>query len=82
MTTPRRRHKTGFHFSSEVSREVAAELGLRFYEDAFTAENRNRIQPEFHLEQVPDEANVLLLDDVVSEAGKVVFFVAAIRNSN
>ena len=95
MTTPRRRHKDGFHFATEISRAVAAELGLNFCADAISAVNRNRIEPEFHLEHVPDEACVILLDDVIStgetaracrrlliEAGKVVFFVAAIRNNN
>lgn len=92
--TPRRRHKDGFHFATEISRAVAAELGLNFCADAISAVNRNRIEPEFHLEHVPDEACVILLDDVIStgetarecrrlliEAGKVVFFVAAIRNN-
>ena len=95
MTTPRRRHKDGFHFATEISRSVALTLGLKFYEDAISAKDRNRIEPEFKLEHVPDEACVLLLDDVIStgetarecrrlliEAGKVAFFVAAIRNNN
>lgn len=95
MTTPRRRHKDGFHFATEISRAVAAELSLNFYADAFSAKDRNRIEPEFLLETVPDEACVLLLDDIVTtaetaracrrlliDAGKVVFFVAAIRNNN
>lgn len=95
MTTPRRRHKTGLHFATEISRSVAKELGLNFYADAFSAKDRNRIEPEFLLETVPDEACVLILDDIVTtgetaracrrlliDAGKVVFFVAAIRNNN
>lgn len=95
LTTPRRRHREGFHFASEICRLTAETLGLKFYEDAFDAKNRTRIAPEFTLEIKPRERNILLLDDIVStgetlrtcrklllDAGFTVFCIAAIRNSN
>lgn len=65
-TTPRRRHKEGFHFSTEICRLTAEKLGLPFYMDAFSAKNGNRINPEFYMEKNPAEHNVILYDDIIS----------------
>lgn len=93
VTTPRRRHKDGFHFSTEISRAAAQMLNLPFYQDAFTAKNRARIDPEFYMEINPAETNVIVYDDIIStgetmrtvrrlliDAGHVVFCVVGIRN--
>lgn len=64
--TPRRRHKEGLHFSTEICRLAAEQLGLPFYSDVFIAENRNRIEPEFKLINNPVEVNVILYDDIIS----------------
>ena len=93
MTTPRRRHKN-FHFSTMLCATAAKALSMTFYEDAVTAKNRNRIEPEFELVIDPPERNVLLVDDVVStgetlrttrrlllDAGHTVLAIAAIRNT-
>lgn len=92
-TAPRRRHKDGFHFSTEICRLAAQKLNVPFYEDAFTAENRNRIEPEFHMVKNPKETNVILYDDIVTtgetlravrrlllEAGHVVLLAVGIHN--
>ena len=92
-TTPRRRHKKGFHFSTEICRSAAAKLGIPFYLDAFSAENRNRIEPDFTMESEPKEQNVILYDDIVttgqtirtvrqmlSDAGHVTLLVIGIKN--
>jgi hypothetical protein len=92
-TTPRRRHKEGFHFSTEICRDAAGQLSVPFYEDAVTARNRDRIDPEFTLEKDPAEKNVILYDDILTtgstvretrrlllEAGHTVIVIAAIRN--
>ena len=92
-TTPRRRHKEGFHFSTEICRDAAAQLYVPFYEDAVTARNRDRIDPEFTMEKDPAEKNVILYDDILTtgstvretrrlllEAGHTVIVIAAIRN--
>ena len=92
-TTPRRRHKEGFHFSTEICRDAAAQLSVPFYEDAVTARNRDRIDPEFTMEKDPAEKNVILYDDILTtgstvretrrlllEAGHTVIVIAAIRN--
>lgn len=66
VTTPRRRHKKGFHFSTEICRNAAEKLGIPFYIDAFSAENRNRIEPDFVMEKEPKEKNVIIYDDIVT----------------
>ena len=93
MTTPRRRHKN-FHFSTMLCATAAKALSMTFYEDAVTAKNRNRIEPEFELAIDPPERNVLLVDDIIStgetirttrrlllDAGHTVLAIAAIRNT-
>ena len=93
VTTPRRRHKDGFHFATEICKSAAKKLELPFYEDAFTAKDRNRICPEFYMEKNPKETNVIVFDDVIStgetlravrklliDSGHVVLLVVGIRN--
>lgn len=92
-TTPRRRHKDGFHFSTEICRLTASQLGVPFYPDAFIAENRSRIEPDFKLVINPAETNVFLYDDIIStgvtirtcrqllvDKGHVVFLAVGIMN--
>ncbi len=64
LTTPRRRHKTGFHFATEICRMASEKLNLPFYEAAFEADNRNRINPSFRLIKKPSEYNVIIYDDI------------------
>ena len=93
VTTPRRRHKEGFHFSTAICQTAAEMLNLPFYVDAFTAENRDRIEPEFHMEKNPEERNVLVYDDIITtgqtiravrqlllDSGHVVLCVVGIKN--
>lgn len=93
VTTPRRRHRNGFHFATEICRSTAQKLSLPFYEEIFRAKDRSRINPEFYLEQTPKERNVILYDDIIStgetirvcrqllfEAGYVVLCVISIKN--
>ena len=93
VTTPRRRHKKGFHFSTEICRNAAEKLGIPFYIDAFSAENRNRIEPDFKMEKKPGEKNVIIYDDIVTtgqtirtvrqmliDAGYVTLLVIGIKN--
>ena len=92
-TTPRRRHADGFHFSTAICESAAAKLGLPFYKDAFTAENRGRIDPVFHMVTNPAETNVILYDDIITtgetlratrklliDAGHVVLLLVGIKN--
>lgn len=92
-TTPRRRHKKGFHFATEICRAAAAGLGIPFREDIVTALNRDRVKARFRLEEDPPERNVILYDDIMTtgttmretrkllaEKGHTVLSVIAIRN--
>ncbi len=92
-TTPRRRHKDGFHFATEVCRTAASDLGIPFYEDVVTARTRGRLEPTFEMVKDPEMPNVILYDDILTtgitmretrrllmEAGHNVLVIAAIRN--
>ena len=92
-TTPRRRHAEGLHFATEVCRAAAEDLGIPFYEDVITAGNRRRIEPVFEMSGEVGRPNVILYDDIITtgstltesrrlltEAGKNVLAIAAIRN--
>jgi hypothetical protein len=46
ITAPKRRHKET-NFANEVSKRVARDLNIPFYEDCFTAKDRSRINPVF-----------------------------------
>ena len=94
LTTPRRRHKEGLHFATEICKAAADALRLPFYEEVFTAKDRNRINPEFEMVKTFEQHNVILFDDIIStgetirtcrqlllDAGHVVFVVAGIRNT-
>lgn len=65
-TTPRRRHKTGMHFASEICEETSKRLGIPFYRDVVIAKNRGRITPSFSLQINPTENNIVLFDDILT----------------
>ena len=92
-TTPRRRHKDGFHFSTAICQSTSKKIGLPFYLDAFSATNRGRINPEFKMLINPIETNVILYDDIITtgetlratrqllvDAGHVVLLLVGIKN--
>ena len=66
LTTPRRRHKEGFHFSTEICRFIAEEIGITFYEDAFSCANSTRMDPIFNMDAEPKESNVIIYDDILT----------------
>lgn len=92
-TTPRRRHKEGFHFATEICRKASIILGIPFRENVVAAKTRGRIEPEFDLAYDPPEKNIILYDDIITtgitvretrrllmEQGHNVLPVIAIRN--
>ena len=92
-TTPRRRHKDGFHFSSEVCRRASGILGIPFRDGIAVALSRGRVDPRFELAKNPGEHNVILYDDIMTtgmtmkktrellfEKGHAVWSVVSIRN--
>ena len=66
LTTPRRRHKEGFHFATEISRIIGEYFQIPFYEDAFESENVTRLNPIFTMLKIPKEKNVIIYDDVLT----------------
>ena len=92
---PRRRHKEGFHFATEVGRQISAALDLPFYPVVATCRTAQRIGVDFDLATLPDEPNLIVYDDIVTTGstlanmrrlleahGKTVFFVAGIYNKS
>jgi len=65
-TTPRRRHRKGFHFATEVCELSADSLHISFRKDIAEAKNRTRINPVFSVNYNPPEHNVILFDDIIS----------------
>lgn len=93
LTPPRRRHKSGFHFATEICKYAADILTLPFYEGAFIADNRNRIIPDFKMITNPAETNIILYDDIITtgqtvkttrqmlvDAGHVTLCIVGIKN--
>ena len=66
ITTPRRRHTDGFHFSTSVCRRISELTGIPFYNDAVQCINRSRLNPEFHLLRPLDERKVIIYDDIIT----------------
>ena len=65
ITAPKRRHKEN-NFSTEVCKQIAQKLGIQFYEDCITAQNRTRINPTFELAKIPEEKNLIVIDDIMT----------------
>lgn len=65
-TTPRRRHRTGFHFATEICYALAENLCIPFYEDIVICGNRNRLFPVMEQIKFPEEKNVILYDDILT----------------
>ncbi|MDE6022589.1 MAG: phosphoribosyltransferase [Muribaculaceae bacterium] len=91
-TTPKRRHKER-NFATLVSMEIAAKLGIPFYEDVAFCRSRQRVNAVFDLNILPEEPNVIIFDDFVttgstlaamshllSPLGKNILFVTGINN--
>lgn len=65
VTTPRRRHKER-NFASMIATEIAANLGLPFYDDCALAHSRHRMNAVFTANNIPKENNVIVFDDFVT----------------
>lgn len=66
ITTPRRRHHSGFHFSTAVCERIAVRLGIPFYADAVQCINHNRLAPEFHHLRPIGERRIIIYDDIIT----------------
>jgi hypothetical protein len=66
ITTPRRRHKDGLHFSTEICRKVSEVLKIPFYKEAIVSRTKNRMKPEFTVVSDIKETNIICFDDIVT----------------
>ena len=66
ITTPRRRHREGFHFATDVCYVIADTLTIPFYNDAIESENVTRMDPIFNLKADIPEQNVIIYDDILT----------------
>lgn len=91
-TSPKRRHKVR-NFASLISMDIAAKLGIPFYEDVALCHSRHRINAVFTLNRLPEEPNVIVFDDFVTTGstlkamkelllplGKNLLFISGINN--
>lgn len=65
VTPPKRRHKVN-NFASMCAGAIAIRLGIAFVDDCASCKSRERINPVFTLERVPEQRNVIIFDDFVT----------------
>ena len=65
VTTPRRRHKQR-NFACMVAQSLAANLGIKYYEDVAIARTKQRVNVDFELGVLPQEPNLIVFDDFVT----------------
>ena len=91
-TTPKRRHLQR-NFASLISAEIAARIGIPFYEDVASCHSKHRVNAVFTLNFLPEEQNLIVFDDFVTTgqtlrsmrlllepSGKNLVFAAGINN--
>lgn len=66
ITTPRRRHFEGFHFSEFVSGLISDTKHIPFYQGAVQCITKDRLNPEFHLLREIPESKVIIFDDIIT----------------
>jgi hypothetical protein len=66
VTTPRRRHKDGLHFATEICKKVSEVLKIPFYDTAIVSRTKNRMKPEFTVTKDIKETNLICFDDIVT----------------
>lgn len=72
ITTGRRRHREGYHFATEVTRNAAEQLRIPFYEGMITCSNANRLKPVLQINTEPEEKNLILFDDIITTGTTMV----------
>lgn len=70
VNAPSRRHKE-WNFAISIGEKIAKLLGVKYYPDAFSVKNRNRINPEFTLKANIKEPNVILYDDILTTGSTI-----------
>lgn len=93
VTPPKRRHLQ-HNFASIVAARIAEKIGIAYLDDVATCRTRQRINPDFTLEIIPAQHNVIIFDDfittastmtamhhILTQAGKNTIFFAAVNNS-
>ena len=81
VTTPRRRHKEK-NFATMVSEYLADIIDISFFPDVAVAKNKQRINPEFSLEYLPEQKNLLLVDDIITTGSTVKAMCNLLRSQN
>ena len=78
ITAPKRRHKEG-NFAEAVCKEISSSIGLRFYPDVFSCQNRTRILPTFTMEYEIEENNIVVYDDIITTGSTIRAMVDILR---
>ena len=66
VTTPRRRHNEGFHFSTSICTKIAGAVKIPFYENAIQCLTKDRLNPEFFLLRPIKEKKIIVYDDILT----------------
>lgn len=66
VTTPRRRHFEGFHFSEFVSGLISKTKHIPFYQGSVQCLTKDRLNPEFFLLRDIPENKVIIFDDIIT----------------
>ena len=82
ITTPKRRHKDGYHFATEVCKRLSELTGIRFEDDVVTANNRKRINPTFTKAKEPPEDTYVLYDDIITTGNTIMATKSCFPNKN
>lgn len=93
VTPPKRRHRQR-NFASLVAEEISRKTGIPYIDDVASCRTRQRINPEFSLDIVPPQHNIIVIDDfvttastmiamhkILTKAAKNTIFFAAVNNS-
>lgn len=72
ITTPRRRHFSGFHFSSYVCAKIAGAVKVKYYDSAIQTTNKDRIKPDFHLLRPIKERKIIVYDDIITTGSTIL----------
>ena len=64
-TTPKRRHLVN-NFAENITKVIAQNLNLRFYEDVALCKTKHRVNAIFDINNLPEERNIIIVDDFVT----------------
>ena len=81
VTTPRRRHYEGFHFSTSICTKIAGAVKIPFYENAIQCLTKDRLNPEFFLLRPIREKKIIVYDDILTTGSTLLATYELLKDS-